>query len=119
MRDGTNMRSKLAASTTVADIIQSHSDAQFHNPNKPCILLSRYLFVSKRSEVDESQMGVEKDFDASYFHTLQYRHRASLGSIQRGKCVINVAYYDGREIGGVHRLLGDLCTGNGGYAHNS
>ena len=118
-RDGTNMRSKLAASTTVADIIQSHSDGQFHNPNKPCILLSRYLFVSKRSEVDESQMGVGEGFDASDFHTLQYHHRASLGSIQRGKCIVNVAYYYGREIGGVHRLLGDLCTGNGGYAHNS
>ena len=120
IRDGTNIRSKLGASATVADIIQSHSDLQFHDPNKPCILLSRYLFVSQESsEMEEIQGRIDTDFNASYFHTLRYRHRASLGNFQRGKCIVNVAYYDGRGIGSPHRLLGNLCTGNGGYAHNA
>ena len=122
IRDGTNIRSKLGASTTVAGIIESHSDGQFHDPNKPCILLSRYLFVSQESgEMEEMQQlqGIGKDFNVSYFHTLRFRHRASLQNIQRGKCIVNVAYYDGRGIGSPHRLLGSLCTGNGGYAHNA
>ena len=116
IRDGTNIRSKLGNSSTVADIIQSHSDPQFHDANKPCILLSRYLFVSQESEVGQN---IGKDFNTSSFHTLRYRHRAPLGNYQRGKCIVNVAYYDGRGIGSPHRVWGDLCTGYGGYAHNA
>jgi len=119
-----NMRAKMENISTVADIIRSGRDDQFHKPDKPCILLARYLFSSQEQNAttNKIQLGVVADgFNISYFHTLRYQHRASLQKPQWGKAIMNVAYYRGDKVVSPHRLFNDprVCTGVRSKVHNS
>lgn len=121
IRDGTHFRTKLEQSSTAAEFISRHLDAQFDNPEKPCLLLSRYLFVSKESEREDIQQEIGKGFNSSLFHTLRYHYRTPLNLSQLGKCIVDVSKYDGRAVRSPHILLGYMCTGTGknGYAQNA
>lgn len=112
--DGSHYRAKLDRSpaATVAEHIAKHVDSQFDTEDKPCIIFSRYIFVSNReSERNEIQKGLDVDFNATLFHTFRYRYRPSLTTIQLGKAMIDVSRYGGQDINNIHRPLGGLCTG--------
>ncbi len=116
IEDGTHLRTKLDRSptATVAEHISKRVDILFDTADKPCIIFGRYLFVSKDSNSnsrEEIQKGVDSDFNAMLFHTLRYRQRSSLSSMQLGKSIVDVSRYDGRDIENVHRPLGGMCTG--------
>ena len=125
IRDGTNKRTKFNNISTAAEYINSHADGLFDVPDTPCIVIGRFLFVSKeiannnnigrRKELDN----IPNEFNISNFHTLRYQYRASLNSPQQGKSIVDVSRYDGRFIPNPHRLLGDNCTGGGSWSHNS
>lgn len=130
IRDGNNIRTNMTG-TTAVEIMDNYPEALRHqdkgvwnevtydNPDKPCILLSRYVFVSKEDNMGHSEPGVDdKKLNASRFHTLHYHYRASLNAAQIGKCMINAKHYDDRPIESPHRVLGDQCTANSGWAYN-
>ena len=95
------------------------NDVTYDNPDKPCILLSRYIFVSKEDNMGHSEPGVDdKKLNASRFHTLHYHYRALLNDAQIGKCIVNAKHYGDRPIVSPHRLLGDQCTAYSGWAYN-
>ena len=121
IKDGTHLRTKLdrAPSATAAEHIDRQIDEQFDNPDKPCVIFSRYLFVSKESNMEEIQREVGRDFNATFFHTMRYRYRTPLSKMELGKSMIDVSRYDGRDITNVHRPLGDMCTGYNAWAHNA
>ena len=120
IKDGTNKRMKLDNASTVADIIHGHTDEQFHVPETPCIVISRYLFVAKESEEEEKMIELlPTEFNTSFFDTLRYPYRACLNCPQQGKSIVDVSRYDGRYIPNPHRLLGTLCTGGNSWAHNA
>jgi hypothetical protein len=127
IRDGSHIRTKLSRSpkATVAEHIYKHIDGLFEstNNNKPCIIFGRYLFVSsKESDQIEIQKGVAypESFNASYFHTLRYLHRAPLATYQLGKSLVDVSRFnDSMDIFNIHRPLRDLCTGHNAYVHNA
>jgi len=121
IRDGSHVRAKLDRSpaATVAEYIYNRVDGVFDVLDKPCIVFGRYLFVAKESDREEVQKGVEPEFNASYFHTLRYLYRASLGTYQLGKSIVDVSRYDGMGIYNAHRPLRDSCTGNNAYVHNA
>lgn len=132
-RNGTHIRSHLGASTA-AEIMHSH-ESILRNQNigiwnlihydtpfvieKPCIMLARYLVISRESELGEIQEQIGKEFNVSSFQTLRYRYRARVDAPQIGKTIINAKYYDGRMANGPHRVLGEMCTGNTGYGYNA
>jgi len=112
--DGSHYRAKLDRSpaATVAEHIAKHVDSQFDTVDKPCIIFSRYLFVSNReSDRKEIQNGLDADFNATLFHTFRYRYRAPLWTYQLGKSMVDVSRYNGQGINNIHRPLGGLCTG--------
>ena len=112
--DGSHYRAKLDRSpaATVAEHIAKHVDSQFDTVDKPCIIFSRYLFVSNReSDRNEIQKGLDADFNATLFHTFRYRYRASLWTYQLGKSMVDVSRYNGQGINNIHRPLGGFCTG--------
>ena len=130
IRHGNNIRTNMTGATA-AEIMDNYPEAlryqdkgvwnavTYDNPEKPCVMLSRYVFVSQEDNVDPTEPGVDSEyFNASRFHTLNYHYRASLKAPQRGKCMINAKYYDGRPIGNPHRMLGDQCTAHTGFAYN-
>lgn len=121
IRDGTHVRAKLdrSPSATVAQYIYNRVDGVFDVVDKPCIIFGRYLFVSKESDREVIQKGVEPEFNASYFHTLRYLYRAPLGTYQLGKPIVDVSRYDGMDMFNIHRPLRDSCTGNNAYVHNA
>jgi len=121
IRDGSHVRSKLdrSPSATVAQHIYNRVDRLFGVLDKPCIIFGRYLFVSKESDQQEIQGGVEPEFNSSYFHTLRYLHRVPLSTYQLGKPIIDVSRYDGMDIFNTHRPLRDSCTGSNAYVHNA
>ena len=109
IRDGSHHRMKLSQSTTAAQHINSHSDVAFDDIDKPCVVVSRYLFVSKDSggiaEVDD-------EFNATLFHTLRYRYRTMLREQQiNGKSIVDVSRYEGEIVQNPHRVFGTKCTG--------
>jgi len=120
IEDGTHYRARLDESSTAAEHIDRHHDGEFDNPDKPCVMIARFLFVSKECDPEENdiQRGLIDDddddggggFNASMFHTLRYRYR-TLHPQRNGKSIIDVSRYDGRHVLNPHRLLGKLCTG--------
>lgn len=126
IRSGTHFRTKLNQSATAAEYIAknveqrvpsgvdprlSSVDDKFNNPDEPCIVLSRYLFVSKESDIKEIQRGVDEGFNATNFNTLRFRHRASLAEAQVGKCIVDASRSEWNLILGPHRLYRNRCTG--------
>ena len=108
----TNKRTKLShsASATVAQYINKQHDTMFDETEKPCIIFSRYLFFSQDTDKD-IQQGVDPGFNATLFHTLRYRYRTRLSSIQLGKAIVDASRYKGQHIYNVHRPLENDCTG--------
>ena len=114
IKDGTHIRAKLprSPSTTVAEYIEKRTDDLFDTANKPCVIFSRYLFVSKESNrFNEIQREIGHDFNASLFNTFRYRERSPLSSMQMGKSLVDVSRYDGRDMKNIHRPLGGMCSG--------
>ena len=121
IKDGVHLRTKLdrAPGATAAEHIYRQIDEQFNNPDKPCVMFSRYLFVSKESNMEEIQEEVGPGFNATFFHTMRYRHRTALSEMEMGKSMIDVSRYNGRDILNAHRPLGDMCTGHNAWVHNA
>jgi hypothetical protein len=118
IKNGMHIRTRLDRSpaATVAQHITRHVDTLFDTVDKPCIIFSRYLFVSKEmrkvNRTDEIQsQSISPGFNASLFHTFRYRYRSPLSSYQMGKSIVDVSRYDGRDITNAHRPLGDMCSG--------
>ncbi|KAL7425829.1 hypothetical protein ACHAXM_000185 [Skeletonema potamos] len=95
-------RTKLNQSATAAEHIHNHVNPQFDR--FPCIVLARYLFSSRGSDRKIIEEGVDKDFNATLFHTVRYRFRSELNNPQPGKSIIDVSRYDGRNVISPHRL---------------
>ena len=108
----TNKRTKLSqsASATVAEYIHKEHDTLFDETEKPCIIFSRYLFLSQDTDKD-IQQGLDPGFNATLFHTLRYRYRTSLSKLQLGKAIVDTSRYKGQEIHSIHRPLDNDCTG--------
>mmetsp|Transcript_34442 Transcript_34442/g.70454 ORF Transcript_34442/g.70454 Transcript_34442/m.70454 type:complete len:450 (-) Transcript_34442:107-1456(-) len=134
IRGGTHFRTKLNQSATAAEYIAknvgqkvpsgvnprlSSVDDKFDNPDEPCIVLSRYLFVSKESDKEGIQRGVDEGFNATNFNTLRFRHRSSLAVAQTGKCIVDASRSPSNLIKGPHRLYGKECTGGNAHVHNA
>ena len=115
--DGSNKRTKLSRSSaaTVAEHIYKHVDDDFEMADKPCVIFSRYLFVSdKESNREEIQKGLDSDFNATLFHTFRYRYRTPFWdwySTQNGKPMIDVSRYGGEKVWNCHRPLLNKCLG--------
>ena len=106
---------------TAAEIIQSYpealraqhrevwNDVTFDNPDKPCILLGRYLVLSRDSDYVEDDIGLgDSGLNASRFHTMRYRFRQSLHSPQRGKSLVNARCYNDSMLLNPHRIMGEI-----------
>lgn len=114
IEDGTHVRTKLDPSprATVAEHIAKHVDVTFDTVDKPCVIFSRYLFISKEKDNENHPMGLlDPEFNVTLFHTFRYQFRAPLWSLQMGKPIVDVSRYNGQDIGNPHRPLGHLCTG--------
>mmetsp|Transcript_44856 Transcript_44856/g.94105 ORF Transcript_44856/g.94105 Transcript_44856/m.94105 type:complete len:408 (+) Transcript_44856:54-1277(+) len=117
IQDGTHFRTKLNVSRTAAEHIEEGLDPLFHTPEKSCIVMPRYVFGSATSGDD---IRIPPIFNVSYFHTIRYRHRTSLGQLQPGKSIVDASRYNGSVIKDPHRLYdGSACTGSNAYAHKS
>jgi hypothetical protein len=125
IRKWTHFRTKLNQSATAAEYIAKNLeqkapsgvnsrfsvDDKFNNPDKPCIVLSRYLFVSKERDREEIQRGVDEGFNATNFNTLRFRHRTSLAQAQVGKSIVDASRSDWNLVKNIHRLYKHKCTG--------
>ena len=126
IRRGTHFRTKLNQYATAAEYIAksvkqniardedsrlASVDINFNIPHQPCIVIDRYLITSEESGNEEIQQGVDRDFDATKFHTLRFRHRG-IQKPQLGKSIVDASRSKRELIYTPHRMYENkTCTG--------
>jgi len=119
IKNGTHYRKRFGEFKTAAAYINEPMlDPHFYsNKTKPCIVISRLLFPAKETGLNGLPT-LPSGLNASNFHTLRFRHRASVIEPQIGKSMVDLSRMRDYNIPSIHRLNNN-CTGNNGWVHNS